>query len=61
MFLFLLLIKMSTALLTVLLNDTVSSFLTDPRRIPTWSVLFVELLERGVRVVLSPAFSTLYN
>jgi len=61
MFLFLLLIKMLIALLTILLNDTLSSFLTDPRRTPASRVVFVELLEKGVHVVLSPAFSTLYN
>jgi len=61
MFLFLLLIKMSIELLNILLNDTLSLFLTEPRRIPAWRVVFVELLEKGVHALLNPAFSTLYN
>ena len=61
MFLFVLLIKMSIALLTILPNDTLSSFLFDPRRTPAWCVVFVKLLEKRVHALLSPAFSTLYN
>jgi hypothetical protein len=54
---------MSIELLTILRNDTVSSFVTDTGRPPAWSVVrvYVELLERDLLAVKIPALSTLYK